>query len=64
MSSQAGIGNTGCNLYIGGAGDVSVITIGGDIATFFGVPVGTTLPIQVVRLRATSTSATNVIALW
>lgn len=64
MSSQAGIGNTGCNLYIGGAGDVSVITIGGDTATFFGVPVGTTLPIQVLKLRATSTSATNVIALW
>ena len=63
-SPQAGLGNTGCNLYIGGAGDVSVVTISGDIATFFGVPVGTTLPIQVLKLRATSTTATNVIALW
>ena len=64
MSPQSGIGNTGCNLYIGGAGNVSVITIGGDIATFFAVPVGTTLPVQVRQLRATSTSATNILALW
>lgn len=63
-SPQSGLGNPGCFLYIGGAGDVSVVTIGGDTATFFGVPVGTTLPIQVIKLRSTSTSATNVIALW
>jgi hypothetical protein len=63
-SPQTGLGNPGCNLYIGGAGNVSVVTIGGDVATFFGVPAGTTLPIQVLKLRATSTSATNVIALW
>lgn len=64
MSPQSGIGNTGCFLYVGGAGNVSVVTIGGDIATFFAVPAGTTLPIQVKQLRATSTTATNVLALW
>lgn len=64
MSSQSGIGNTGCNLYVGGAGNVSVVTIGGDIATFFAVPVGTVLPVQVVKLRTTSTTATNVMGLW
>ena len=64
MSSLSGLGNTGCNLYIGGAGNISVITIGGDIATFFAVPVGTVLPVQVRQLRSTSTSATNVMALW
>lgn len=64
MSPQAGLGNTGCNLYIGGAGNVSVVTIGGDIATFFAVPAGTVLPVQVIKLRATSTSATNVMGLW
>jgi len=63
-SSQAGLGNTGCNLYVGGAGDVSIVTIAGDTATFFGVPVGTVLPIQAVKLRTTSTTATNVMALW
>lgn len=64
MSPQSGIGNEGCNLYVGGAGNVSVVTIGGDIVTFFAVPVGTVLPIQVIRLRATGTTATNVLALW
>jgi hypothetical protein len=64
MSSQSGMGNPGCYLYVGGAGNVSVVTIGNDIATFFGVPAGTTLPIQVIKLRSTSTSATNIVALW
>ena len=64
MSDQAGLGNTGCFLYIGGTGNVSVITAGGDQLTFNGVPAGTTLPIQVVKLRATGTTATLVNALW
>jgi hypothetical protein len=64
MSSQTSIGNPGCFLYVGGTGNVSVITIGGDTITFNGVPAGTTLPIQVVRLRATGTTATLVNALW
>jgi hypothetical protein len=63
-SPQTGLGNTGCFLYVGGAGNVSVVTIGGDQITFNGVPAGTTLPIQVLQLRATGTTATNVNALW
>lgn len=64
MSAQAGIGNAGCCLYVGGTGNVSVITIGGDTITFNGVPAGTTLPIQVRRLRSTSTTATLINGLW
>lgn len=64
MSSQTSQGNPGCFLYVGGTGNVSVITIGGDQITFNGVPAGTTLPIQVVKLRATGTTATLVNALW
>jgi hypothetical protein len=63
-SSQSGMGNPGCFLYVGGAGNVSVITIGGDQITFNSVPAGTTLPIQVLKLRATGTTATAVNALW
>ena len=63
-SPQTTIGNAGCFLYVGGTGSVSVVTIGGDIATFFAVPAGTTLPIQVLKLRSTSTTATNIVALW
>jgi hypothetical protein len=63
-SSFSGYPNTGCFLYVGGAGNVSVVTIGGDIITFIGVAAGTTLPIQVMRLRATSTTATQINAMW
>jgi hypothetical protein len=64
MSSQTSMGNPGCFLYVGGTGNVSVVTIGGDIITFNGVPAGTTLPIQVVKLRSTGTTATLINALW
>lgn len=64
MSPQSGLGNPGCYLYIGGTGNVSVVTLGGDTITFAGVPAGTTLPIQVVKLRATGTTATLVNAMW
>lgn len=63
-SPQTGLGNQGCFLYVGGTGNVSVVTIGNDIATFFAVPAGTTLPVQVLKLRSTGTTATNVVALW
>ena len=64
MSPQSGMGNPGCFLYVGGTGNVSVITIGNDQITFNGVPAGTTLPIQVLKLRATGTTATLINALW
>jgi len=65
-SSQTTIGNVGCYLYIGTAGNVRVTTIGGDIITFFGVLAGTVLPVQVIKLWAVSsgTSANNIVALW
>ena len=64
QSPQSGMGNPGCFLYVGGTGSVSVVTIGGDTITFAGVPAGTTLPIQVLKLRSTSTTATLINALW
>ena len=64
MSPQTSMGNPGCFLYVGGTGNVSVITIGGDTITFNGVPAGATLPIQVLRLRSTGTTATLINALW
>ena len=64
MSAQTSMGNPGCFLYVGGTGNVSVITLGNDQITFNGVPAGTTLPIQVVKLRSTGTTATLINALW
>lgn len=65
-SSQTSFGNPGCNLYIGGAGNVRVTTIGGDILTFFAAAVGQVLPVQVIKVHSSGsgTSATNIVALW
>jgi len=63
-SPQTTIGNQGCNLYIGGAGNVKVTTIGGDIVTFTAPTVGQVLPVQVIKLHSEVTSATLINALW
>jgi hypothetical protein len=63
-SPQTGLGNPGCYLYVGGAGNVAVTTLGGDEVTFNAVPVGTVLPVQVSKLKSTGTTATLVNALW
>lgn len=63
-SPQTTIGNQGCNLYIGGAGNVKVTTIGGDIVTFTAPTVGQVLAVQVIKLHSTGTSATLINALW
>lgn len=56
--------NNGCVLYVGGAGNLKVETVGGDEVTFVGINTGAFLPVQVVKVFATGTSATNILALW
>tara|TARA_Y100000310_G_scaffold339155_1_gene430953 strand:- start:202 stop:669 length:468 start_codon:yes stop_codon:yes gene_type:complete len=56
--------NNGAVLYVGGAGNVRVLTAGSDDVTFTGVNAGTFLPIQVLRVYSTSTTATTILALW
>lgn len=51
-------------LYVGGAGDISIITENGQTVTLVGVPAGSFLPISVSRVRATGTTATNIVAFW
>jgi hypothetical protein len=62
-STQAGGQNTGCVLYIGTGGDLEVTTAGGDKVIFIGVPNGTFLPVQVLKVWNTGTSG-DIIALW
>ena len=64
ISTQDGSGNEGNCLYIGGAGNVKVMTVGGDEVIFHAVPAGTTLQVKVLRVFATGTTATNILALW
>lgn len=54
----------GCVLYIGTGGILRVFTAGGDDITFTNIPNGTFLPVQVIRVFASDTTALNIIALW
>jgi hypothetical protein len=63
-SVSGGTNDEGCILYIGGAGNIKVLTIGGDEVVFASVPAGTTLQVRVRRVFATGTAATNIVALW
>lgn len=51
------------SLWIGGAGTLTVITLGGDSVLFSGIPAGTIIPIQATRVMATGTTATLIVAL-
>lgn len=64
LSSESGTPNRGCVLYIGTGGDLKVLTIGGDEVTFTNFQDGSFLPVQVVRVFETGTTASNIIALW
>ena len=52
-----------CVLYVGTGGDLDIVTAGGDTAYIVGVPSGTFLPIQVIKVGAFST-ASSIVALW
>ena len=52
------------SIYVGGTGDVKVITVGGQTTIFKAVPVGTTLNVAASRVFATGTTATNIVALY
>lgn len=51
-------------LYIGVAGNVKLKTIMGTTLEFVGIQAGTILPIQTKFVFSTSTTATNIIAIW
>jgi len=50
-------------IYVGGTGDVTC-TIGGSDVLFKAVPVGTLLRIRTSRVKASGTTATQMVALW
>jgi hypothetical protein len=64
ISTQNGRGNNGCVLYVGVGGDLTVLTAGGDKVLFTGFPTGGFLPVQVVKVFATDTTAASILALW
>jgi cytochrome oxidase Cu insertion factor (SCO1/SenC/PrrC family) len=50
--------NAYSGIYVGGTGDVSVVTEEGTTVTFKAVPVGVIIPIRTQKVRSTDTSAT------
>ena len=64
IPSVTGGSNNGCVLYVGGAGNLRVLTIGGDDVLFSNIQAGSFLPVQVKRVFSTNTTATGIVALW
>lgn len=56
--------NNGCVLYVGGAGNLKVLTVGGDEVTLVAVPAGSFIPVHVLRVFSTGTTASSIVALW
>jgi len=56
--------NEGCVLYIGTGGNLRVLTHGGDDVIFSNLLGGTFLPVQILKVFSTSTTAADIIALW
>lgn len=51
-------------VYVGGTGNVRVLTAQGDDVTFVNVPAGAVLPVQAIRVYATSTTATSLVGIY
>lgn len=50
-------------IYVGGAGNVAVVTPSGTVVTFNGVPAGSVLPVRAIRVND-ATTATNMVGLY
>ena len=62
--SQTDNPSNGCVLFAGAAGDINLITVDDDTVLFKGIVAGQFLPVQVKRVKAANTSATDIVALW
>lgn len=51
-------------VYVGSTGNVRVLTAQGDDVTFVSVPAGAVLPVQVIRVYSTSTTATSLVGIY
>jgi hypothetical protein len=62
-SNSANLANVSV-VYVGGAGNVRVTTAQGDDVTFSSLLAGTVVPVQVLKVWSTSTTATNLIGIY
>jgi hypothetical protein len=62
-SDTTDLGFVSRQLFVGGAGNVTAIMADGTTVLFTGVLAGAFLPIRCSRVKATGTTATNMVAL-
>ncbi len=58
------LSNVSRAIYVGGAGNIALITEQGETVTLIGVTVGSVIRICASRIKAAGTTATNLVALW
>lgn len=63
-NDSADLSVAGRALWVGGTGNVALVTVGGNTVTLANVPAGTMLPVRTARVLATGTTATSIVALW
>lgn len=63
-SDATSLPNVSRALYVGSAGDLAVEMMSGDVVTFRGVAGGTALPVRARKVRASGTTAADIVALW
>jgi hypothetical protein len=51
-------------LYVGSSGDVAVVMASGESVTFVSVPAGIVLPVRLLKVKATGTTASALVGLW
>ncbi len=56
--------NTPATLFVGTGGNINVITLGGSTLLLKNIADGSFLPIQVTRVKATTTTATDIVAIF
>lgn len=50
-------------VFVGGAGNLVVTTASGNDVTFTGVPAGAQIALGIIRVKSTSTTATNIVGI-
>jgi hypothetical protein len=51
-------------IYVGTGGDINMTTLGGQDVVFKNVPTGSMIAVRVKRLKATLTTASNIVGMW
>ena len=51
-------------LFVGGVGNVTILTAQGSTVLFFSVPGGSIIPVQATKVLATGTTASNIVRIF